>query len=122
MATGTARKSSSVASCDKRKDRRERRRVLVRFGTRGTDKTAFTRNISESGLFLQTNSVMMPGSTIQVKVQFPEREFHMWAKVRWAKRAPGQLIGIVAAGMGIKFVEPSPEWLEYFHTHISREQ
>ena len=54
------------------------------------------------------------------QVQFPEREFHMWARVRWAKRAPGQLMGIVAAGMGIKFIEPTAEWLEYFQTHINR--
>jgi hypothetical protein len=119
MATGAAR-NSSVSSVDKRKDHRARRRVMVRYGTRATDKTAFTRNVSERGLFLQTNSVMAPGSTIQVKVQFPDREFHMWAKVRWAKRAPGQLAGIVAAGMGIKFIEPPAEWLEYFHANISR--
>jgi uncharacterized protein (TIGR02266 family) len=119
MATGAARKSSSVSSADKRKDRRERRRVMVRYGTRATDKAAFTQNVSESGLFLQTHSVMAPGSTIQVKVQFPDREFHMWARVRWAKRAPGQLMGIVAAGMGIKFIDPSAEWLEYFHAHIN---
>ena len=119
MATGPVRKSSSVSSAEKRKDGRERRRVMVRYGTRATDKMAFTRNISERGLFLQTQSVMAPGSTIQVKVQFPDREFHMWARVRWAKRAPGQLAGIVASGMGIKFVEPSAEWLEYFYTHIN---
>ena len=119
MATGPAQKSSSVSSCDKREDRRERRRVMVRYGTRATDKTAFTRNISERGLFLQTHQVMAPGSTIQVKVQFPDREFHMWARVRWAKRAPGQLMGIVAAGMGIKFVDPPSEWLEYFYAHLN---
>jgi hypothetical protein len=119
MAAETVRKSSSVRSCDKRKDRRQRRRVMVRYGTRATDKTAFTRNISERGLFLQTNSVLMPGSTIQVRIQFPDREFHMWAKVRWAKKAPGQLVGIVAAGMGVKFIEPSPEWLDYYNAHIA---
>jgi uncharacterized protein (TIGR02266 family) len=118
MATEPLRKSSSVSSADKRKDNRARRRVMVRYGTRATDKTAFTRNISERGLFVQTNSVMAPGSTIQVKVQFPDREFHMWGRVRWAKRAPGQLVGIVAAGMGIKFIEPSAEWLEYFRAYI----
>jgi Tfp pilus assembly protein PilZ len=93
---------------------------MVRYGTRQTDKTAFTRNISERGLFLQTNSVLMPGSTIQVRIQLPDREFHMWAKVRWAKKAPTQLVGIIAAGMGIKFIEPPPEWLDYFNTHLKR--
>jgi hypothetical protein len=92
---------------------------MVRYGTRATDKTAFTRNISERGLFLQTNSVMKPGSTIQVRIQFPEQEFHMWARVRWAKKAPGQLVGIVAAGMGVKFIEPPPEWLIYFQENIA---
>ena len=118
MATSAARRASSVSSIDKRKDRRTLRRIMVRYGTRETDKTAFTRNVSERGLFLQTNSVLMPGSTIQVKIQLDDRVFHMWAKVRWSKKAPPQLMGIVAAGMGIKFVDPSPEWLEYFNDNV----
>ncbi len=47
-----------------------------------------------------------PGSTIQVHLLFPDRKFILWARVRWAKKVPPQLEGIIAAGMGVQFVEP----------------
>jgi hypothetical protein len=70
-------------------------------------------------MFLQTNSVLNPGSTIQVHLQFSDREFTMWARVRWAKKAPGQLSGLMAAGMGVQFMEPPEEWIQYFRTFLA---
>lgn len=109
----------SVGSSEKRDNERKPKRLMVRYGTRLTDKTAFTRNISATGLFLQTNSVLSPGSTIQVHLQFPDREFTMWARVRWAKKAPGQLSGLMGAGMGVQFMDPPDEWIEYFRSSLT---
>ena len=55
---------------DKRIANRAKRRLMVRYGTSSAEKTAFTRNVSETGLFVQTNQVLKPGSTIQVSIQF----------------------------------------------------
>ena len=108
----------SVASCDKRDKHRNPKRVMVRYGTRMPDKTAFTKNISATGLFIQTNSVFKPGSTIQVHLLFPDQEFILWARVRWAKKVPPQLEGIVATGMGVQFVEPNQYWIDYYREYI----
>jgi Tfp pilus assembly protein PilZ len=93
---------------------RAKRRVMVRYGTRAPDKTAFTKNVSETGMFLQTNQVMRPGTTIQVQAEFPDQTFTMWARVVWAKKVPPQLAHVLGAGMGVCFIDPEPEWLEYY--------
>ena len=93
---------------------RAKRRLMVRFGTSNADKTAFTKNVSETGLFVQTNSVFKPGTTIQVNIQFPDRNFSMWARVVWAKSVPPQLAHVLECGMGVCFIDPSPEWLTFY--------
>ena len=65
-------RSRSVAGCDKRDSHRKPKRVMVRYGTRMPDKMAFTKNISATGMFIQTNSVFKPGSTLQVHLEFPD--------------------------------------------------
>ena len=42
----------------------------------------------------------------------------MWARVRWAKKVPPQLTGIIAAGMGVQFVDLSPDWIDYYRESI----
>ncbi len=99
---------------EKRVIRRAKTRVLCRYGVTVADKTAFTKNISESGLFLKSNQVFRPGTTIQLTLQFPDRTFSFWATVVWAKQVPPQLAHLLECGMGIRFINPSPEWLAYY--------
>jgi Tfp pilus assembly protein PilZ len=96
--------------------KRAKSRVMVRFGATVPDRTAFTRNVSESGLFLQTNQALQPGTKIQLVMQFSERTFTFWGEVVWAKRVPPQLAHLLECGMGIRFIEPGPEWLEFYKT------
>lgn len=99
---------------EKRVRNRAKRRFMVKYGTSAADKTAFTKNVSESGLFVNTNTVFKPGTTIQVTIQFPERTFSMWARVVWAKAVPPQLAHILECGMGLCFIDPDPEWITFF--------
>ena len=118
MATTKGRaeaKGTSNASHEKRVTKRTRRRLMVRYGAGSLDKTAFTKNLSDTGLFLQTNAVLRPGTTIQVEVIFPDRSFTMWARVVWAKKVPPQLAHVVACGMGVCFIDPPADWIEYYH-------
>jgi Tfp pilus assembly protein PilZ len=94
---------------------RAKRRMMVRYGVSTTDKAAFTKNVSETGLFLQTNQVFKPGTTIQVQIQFPQNTFSMWGRVVWAKTVPPSLAHVVECGMGIRFVDPPAEWSTFFH-------
>lgn len=105
---------------EKRVTNRARKRLMIRFGMHGPERTAFTKNVSETGLFLQTNSVFKPGTTIQVQLVFPDREFSMWARVVWSKKVPPELAHILECGMGICFIDPSPEWITFFKDWTTR--
>jgi Tfp pilus assembly protein PilZ len=99
---------------EKRIAERTRKRVMVKYGTDKADRMGFTRNLSETGLFIGTNNVFRPGTTIQIQLKFPDREFSVWARVVWAKKVPSQLAHVLECGMGVCFVEPPPDWLEFF--------
>lgn len=110
MAQRAAREPAGVGRADKRAARRARKRVLVRFGVGGARHTAFTRNLSERGLFLHTNTVFSPGTTILVEVHARDRTWTFWARVAWAKKVPPQLSHLLECGMGVELIEPGPEW------------
>jgi hypothetical protein len=119
-AEGGAQPKTGTGRIEKRVTRRTRRRLMVRYGTTEANKTAFTKNVSDTGLFLQTNSVLRPGTTLQVEVVFPDRSFKMWARVIWAKKVPPELAHILACGMGICFIDPPADWIEYYHSWSRR--
>jgi hypothetical protein len=91
---------------------------MIRFGTPVADKIAFTRNISESGMYIQTNGVFKPGTIVQVQLELDGREFTLQARVLRAKRAPARLARFAGVGMGVRFVDPGPEWIEHYRGWI----
>jgi hypothetical protein len=99
---------------DKRARHRTRRRVMVRYGVERPEKTAFTQNLSEGGLYLKTNSVFAPGTVLQLELEFPDRKFSLWARVVWAKQVPPQLAHVLDCGMGLSLIEPPPEWAAFY--------
>jgi Tfp pilus assembly protein PilZ len=112
--TQAARHTLDGRRVEDRRTRRASKRLMVRFGQNGSMKTGFTRNISESGVFLHTNAVYPPGSTVSVEIHFPGKTWSLWAKVAWAKKVPPQLSHLLDCGMGLQFVEPGAEWLAFF--------
>lgn len=99
---------------EKRSKDRVRKRIQVRYGPDGPDKMAFAADVSASGVQLKTNNVLRPGTTVQVELKFPDRTFNLWARVAWAKQVPPQLAHTSHCGMGLKFIEPGPEWERFF--------
>jgi hypothetical protein len=99
---------------DSRGAGRARRRLMVRFASNGVVRTGFTKDISETGLFLQTNQVVRPGTTLEVHIHFPERTVRRWGRVMWAKKVPVQLAHVLQCGMGIRFLDPPADWPEPF--------
>jgi Tfp pilus assembly protein PilZ len=104
-----------VKDLNGRRLNRAKRRMMVRYGVSAADKMAFTKNLSETGLFLQTNQVFKPGTTLQVQIQFPKHTFSMWAHVVWAKTVPAQLAHVLECGMGIRFIDPPSDWGDFFN-------
>ena len=87
--------------------------AMVRYGVERPDRMGFTKNISSTGLHIQTNNPLRPGTTIQIEMKFPERTFTMWARVIWAKKVPPQLAHSLPCGMGLQFIDAPDEWLEF---------
>ena len=99
---------------EKRPHPRTLGRLRVRYGVQTIDRSAFINNASLSGAFLKTNSVFKPGTTMQVEFEFPEQKLALWAQVVWAKKVPLQMAHILHCGMGVRFINPGPEWVELF--------
>jgi len=89
---------------------RVRGRIRVRFGETRPERMAFTMNLSASGAFIRTNNVYAPGRTIKVEFNFEDQATILIAQVRWAKKVPPQLAHLLQCGMGVRFINPGPEW------------
>lgn len=91
---------------DKRKIRRLRKRLSVRFGIEKADRVAFTEDISHHGLFIKTANVAPPGSTIVVEMALTETcNITLEARVMWAKKVPANMIRLVKkSGMGLRIL------------------
>jgi len=103
---------------EKRKKGRVRKRLKVRFGVDRPERMAFAKDLSERGIQISTNSVLPPGTTLQIELTFPDRTFTLWARVAWAKQVPHRLAHTLPCGMGLDFLEPDPEWQAYFHETV----
>jgi hypothetical protein len=93
---------------------RVRGRLRVRFGLGKPDRSAFTMNVSLTGAFIRTNQVFGPGQTMKVELELPDGPITLLARVVWAKRVPAQLAHVLPCGMGVRFVDPGPEWTAAF--------
>jgi Tfp pilus assembly protein PilZ len=89
-------------------------RLRVRFGIEKPERSAFTMNVSQTGAFIHTNQVYPPGKTIKVEFNFPDRSISVHAHVVWAKRVPREMAHLLRCGMGVRFINPGPEWVELF--------
>jgi Tfp pilus assembly protein PilZ len=92
---------------DKRKIKRLRKRLSVRFGIQSPDRVAFTEDISHHGLLIKTANVAPPGSTILVEVNLNETSsITLEARVMWAKKVPANMIRLVnKGGMGLRILK-----------------
>lgn len=111
---GQPRKVGSESGVNKRDTLRRPRRLMVRYGEERADRTAFTKNISEKGLFVQTNGVSRPGTTLMLEIDLPDGTIALWGRVAWAKKVPPQLASVVQCGMGIRIIDPPEEWVEAY--------
>ncbi len=96
------------------RDQRHRKRVMVRFGPDKPEKTAFTNNLSEHGILLQSRYTFPPGTMLNVEVDSPGNPtFILVGRVVWVKRVPLRLQQVKSSTMGLYFKEPSQDWIEF---------
>ena len=102
---------------DQRNNRTEERkfkRVFLRFGLEAPTNRATGIQISAQGLFISTiHPVYPPGSELLIEISTPNGPYTIPAIVRHAKKIPGLLVNNERCGMGVKFISPPKELLDY---------
>ena len=99
---------------EKRRSVRVPSQLPVRYGYVTVDRSAVAENVSEGGLYIRTNQVLAVGSQIAMEIEFPERTVVHTGEVLWAIRVPEHLAQTMVCGMGIRFVDTVPDWIEFF--------
>jgi hypothetical protein len=99
---------------------RTRGRLLTRYGVGTPEKTGFTMNVSEAGAFVRTNQVHQPGTRLAIEFSTGDKSVSVSARVMWAKKVPPQMAQVLLCGMGLRFVNPGPEWQSFYREWSSR--
>lgn len=89
---------------------RQLRSLLIRFGLGRPSEEGETDDLSESGLFIRTDSPICEGTVLALRLEINGFGVPMKGVVRWVREAsedgrPG--------GMGIKLDQPHPRYVHY---------
>jgi hypothetical protein len=106
--------SRVLAPSRHRRDERVRTRLRVRYGIGAIDRESFAESISAGGLYIATNDVFKVGTRLVLRIEFPERAVCHSGEVTWAIHVPDHLQDRMVCGMGVAFIDPDPQWQEFF--------
>ncbi len=89
---------------DKRTKRRIRKRVKIRFGENAPEKMAYTGDISDEGMFINTVAAKFVHGRMHIEITTPDGQTVLIeGRVRWAKRVPASIVHKhPKAGVGIQ--------------------
>lgn len=84
---------------------RYQRRLTVSFRRRGENRNriGFTTNISTSGMFVATRSIVPAGNRIRLEIN-GEKGFAVEGEVVWVHSQPLQLRDLRSSGFGVRFL------------------
>ena len=103
---------------DTRRHERVRIRLDVSYGIHQPDRKAVADNISEAGLYLNTNDVFGVGTRLVLRIEFPHVSVWHSGEVVWACRVPDHLRDSMMCGMGIRFINPDSTWPAFFREWV----
>lgn len=97
---------------EKRGKKRFLKRLSVRFGNQKLDRTAFTHDLSSTGIFLKTNFVFPPNTKLQIELSLPDEKIvRCRGIVMWAKRIPPSFNRVIQKyGMGVHLLDIPDEY------------
>jgi hypothetical protein len=99
---------------NRRAEERKFKRVFLRFGLEAPKHRATGVQISSRGLFIYTiHFIYPPGSKVMIEISTPKGCWIVPAIVRHAKKMPALLMNNERCGMGVNFISPPQELLEY---------
>jgi len=95
--------------------------VEIDIQSDSTFYAGFTGNISQGGLFVATHTPSKIGERVTVKFKLPNsaQELELVGVVRWL-REHNPLQPDMYPGMGVQFVDPSPEAVKIIEEFIRR--
>jgi hypothetical protein len=99
---------------ERRRDRRWPRQLEVRFwkqGEEGQGTRAISTNVSRTGIFVRTQSVLPSGSRMRIAMGHSGRSITIEGVVMRAIRTPAHMQSVMPSGMGVRFMS-SDELLE----------
>jgi hypothetical protein len=86
--------------------KREKRRATCELKIAGQPASGILIDISDSGLFVQTNAMATPGTEVAVRILgnagAPDQHFD--TVVARVKRVPSELLSVAPGGLGLKIV------------------
>ena len=93
---------------ERRRQRRYRRRLLVKFGEADLGQSGFTTDISNTGLFIQAPRLVPLDARVHLQVFFEGEKFAFFeGEVRRHKVVPLNLRNVERGGFGVRFLIPS---------------
>ena len=103
-------------------DRRPKPRVRLRLPVRLYYKqfrdyiAVFTNNLSESGMYVEANSLQQAGTLFEFQIQLTDRDslIEGTGEVVWVKAEKG-----LAKGMGVRFLKLSGESLDFLRRVVA---
>ena len=93
--------------------RRSRRRFTVRFGPDQPEYIGYSANISSTGIMIRTGRVFAPGTRLQMEVVVVPRALRLQGIVVWARAGDPRWIATGRIGMGLKFIHPPDNLMDY---------
>jgi uncharacterized protein (TIGR02266 family) len=101
---------------DRRSAARVEKRIEIRHGTE-FENTAITHNLSEGGVFINTQKRVTPGSVMNLKLSLPDlRVFSMKGKVVRCIYSSPALVSGATSGIGVQLIDLSADFLEYIRS------
>jgi len=99
---------------NRRAEERKFKRIFLRFGLGGPEHRAAGVQISTQGLFISTiHPLYSPDCKLMIEISTPSGAYTVPALVRHTKKIPRLTIGNERCGMGVNFISPPQELLDY---------
>jgi len=96
--------SSAPSKVDRRRSKRHRVRLRVRYWNDYGEHTGFTADVSGTGLFVETNRVLPPGTRMHLDVETPDGSFLAEGVVARVVRASTLVKPVKMGGLGLRLV------------------
>lgn len=96
---------------EKRGRQRKKTRLPVRFGAERPEKMGLITDATARGVYISTNSVLAPGSSVCVQVPVHGGDPVMLVgRVIRSRRVPPAFIMTHTGGMAVRLQSPPPGW------------